>query len=117
MEIKITLRNEKEIMRYLETRPQKMKEELNRAVKKSVFAIERQTKIYAPVRTGRLRSSVRSRSYDLKGEVGVGVRYAIFVELGTRYFGGRYFLTRAIKTMTRAIQSFFKTAVKNTLKK
>lgn len=55
----------------------------------------------APVRTGRLRESIRSAPATVEatrivGEFGsYGVPYAIFVEIGTRKMAGQFYIRRA----------------------
>lgn len=58
-----------------------------RLVKQATFLAERQAKINAPVKTGRLRSSVSSRfrklgQYAYEGRVSANVKYAAAVEYG-----------------------------------
>lgn len=117
MEIKIQLQNADEIMRFLEERPEKTREEINNAIKKSVFAVWQETRIKSPVKTGLMRASIRTKEYELKGEVGVGVKYAIYVHEGTRYMKGRPFLADAVRSMELAIQRFFKEAITNVITK
>lgn len=56
--------------------------------------------LYAPkhgVDTGRLRNSI-SHSEDMKEEavyIGTNVKYAKFIELGTKNFGGLHYLQKA----------------------
>lgn len=51
----------------------------------------------APVRTGRLISSIYSQIiYKWVVKVACMVPYALFQEFGTRYIQARYFLTRAL---------------------
>ena len=59
--------------------------------------VVRRAQELAPVRTGRLISSIYSRIiYKWVVKVACMVPYAIFQELGTRYIQARYFLTRAL---------------------
>lgn len=50
----------------------------------------------APVRTGRLRSSISHKTQGNTTYIGTNVEYAIYVELGTSRMSPRYFLTNAI---------------------
>jgi len=50
-----------------------------------------------PVRTGRLRDSIYSKIEDWTLKVGATAPYAYWVELGSRYMRGFYFLTEAIQ--------------------
>jgi HK97 gp10 family phage protein len=59
--------------------------------------VVRRAQELAPVRTGRLISSIYSQIiYKWVVKVACMVPYAIFQELGTRYIQARYFLTRAL---------------------
>lgn len=53
---------------------------------------------FAPIRTGRLMQSITVQLiYKWVVKVAcIGVNYAMFQELGTRYISPKYFLTRAI---------------------
>jgi HK97 gp10 family phage protein len=51
----------------------------------------------APMRTGRLRSSIFSRVREWMLVIGATAPYALFVEFGTRYMQARRFLWRAIQ--------------------
>jgi HK97 gp10 family phage protein len=63
--------------------------------------VENLAKVFCPVDTGRLRSSITHEVGtdgvgDVIGRVGSDVEYAIFQELGTRYMGARAFLRNAL---------------------
>ena len=49
-----------------------------------------------PVDTGRLKNSENFKVADKSIHVGTDVEYAIYQELGTRYFGGKHFLKNAV---------------------
>jgi HK97 gp10 family phage protein len=51
----------------------------------------------APMRTGRLRSSIFSRVREWMLKVGATAPYTWFVEFGTRYMQARKFLWRALQ--------------------
>lgn len=51
----------------------------------------------APIRTGRLRSSIYAKIQEWVAEIGAEAAYALFVELGTRYALARPFLFPALK--------------------
>lgn len=74
-----------------------IRRELEVEVARTTFAAERQAKIYAPVKTGLLRSSGRAIIKGLEGKVSFSAHYAVFQEFGTRFMRGRFFLTRAIE--------------------
>jgi len=114
-EIKIEIKNVRQIRDFLKSRPAKTKKELNKAIEKTVILIERGTKQRSPVDTGRMRSSVQRREFrrTLAGEVFVGVRYAIFVHEGTRFMQGRPFMGDAVRASEVRIQGFFIEAMGN----
>jgi len=51
----------------------------------------------APVRTGRLRSSIYAKIQEWVAEIGAEATYAMFVEFGTRYMHARPYLYPAIQ--------------------
>lgn len=53
------------------------------AVRKSISDIEGTAKMFCPVDTGNLRSSISSTVIGLSGETGPTAEYGIWVELGT----------------------------------
>ena len=59
--------------------------------------VKASAKQLAPVRTGRLRSSIYARVHGWVVEVGAESSYALFVELGTRYMRARPYLSPAIQ--------------------
>lgn len=95
--------------------PVRMAKSLNKAIQKSIFAIERQSKINSPVLTGRLRASHETSFGALRGEVGPTVDYAIYVHEGTRFMRGRPFLFNAVEQEERAVQGYFVDAVREVL--
>jgi len=66
-----------------------IEKEIDRALRKSLFVVEREVKSRTPVTTGRLRDSIGGAEgwRWVKGRVasiGTNVRYAIYVEEGTK---------------------------------
>lgn len=86
---------------------------LNRGMQRQIYhqlhrlgsLIKNLAKQLAPVRTGRLRSSIYSKVKDWILIVGARVPYACYVEFGTRYIRPRHFLTRAIETYLPQLQT------------
>lgn len=88
-QIKITIKNLKEIKSAFHKAPLKMTEELNRAIKTVILKIEGDAKKLAPVNKqsggGNLRQSINSHMTGIaSGLVEVGVNYAAAVHEGTR---------------------------------
>ena len=62
-----------------------------------VADIKALAKQLAPVRTGRLRSSIYAKISEWVAEIGAEATYALFVELGTRYMQAQPYLYPAIQ--------------------
>jgi HK97 gp10 family phage protein len=83
-----------ERMRRLDDATQKYVQD---ALNQTGQLVVRRAQELAPIRTGRLISSIYSQIiYKWVVKVACMVPYAIFQELGTRYIQARYFLTRAL---------------------
>lgn len=95
--------------------PVLMTRELNKAIKTSIFAIERDSKINTPVDTGRLRSSHQTMFSSLRGVLEPTAEYAIYVHEGTRYMRARPFLLRAVESNQDKVDRYFTDAVQNVL--
>lgn len=114
-EYRIEIKNLRQIKDAFGKAPKRMTKALNEAIQKSIFTIERQSKINTPVRTGFLRASHQSIFSNLRGETGPTASYSVFVHEGTRFMRPRPFLMEAVKTSDRQVQDFFKQAVQDTL--
>ena len=118
MEISIRIENIEEVQRFLESRPRRTREELDRAVKKTALLVQGEAKRRTPVDTGRLKTSIKSKTFKskLSGEVFTAVRYAIPVHENLRArhtVGEAKYLERAAKQSVPRINKFFKDAIKN----
>ena len=88
-EISIEIRGLRETQREMERIVRDLRGEpyLN-AMRRATLLVQRSAKIKAPVDTGRLRASitpeVRAQGNLITGVVGSNVKYAAFVELGTK---------------------------------
>lgn len=121
MEISIRIENIEEVERFLKSRPKKTREELNRAVQKTALLVTGEAKRRTPVDTGRLKTSIRSKTFKSKlaGEVFTAVRYAIPVHENLRArhkVGEAKYLERAAKQSVPRINGFFKKAISDILK-
>lgn len=70
----------------------------NTAARVAAEAIGTTARARAPRRTGRLRASITVRSEAMGASVGTSLRYAPFVNYGTRHVAARPFLTGATET-------------------
>lgn len=85
---------------YASTLAKKAKdiEKVDVVVKRNAFRVERHARLFAPVKSGVLRSSIHTlRLKEGVYAVADGVDYGIFQEMGTAFFKGQFFLTRAMK--------------------
>lgn len=114
--IAIKITNLREIRQAFIIAPMQMTRQLNIAIQKSAFTIQRQSMINTPVLTGRLRSSTSSQFSNLRGVVGTHTTYDVYVHEGTRYMKGRPYLRDAVESNESIIQQFFHTAVNNVLR-
>lgn len=116
-EIKIEIKNIREIKRAFAMSPRLMASELNIAIREAVLTIGRQSRQNTPVDTGRLRASTYERFSNLKGEIGTNTEYDVFVHSGTRFMRARPYLLNAVNSSDQAVQRFFTSAVQRTLDK
>lgn len=113
--ISVKIKNLPEIKAAFRKSPTLMARNLNDAIKKSIFAIQRESMLRTPVDTGRLRASHFTRFSSLYGEVGPTAFYAIYVHEGTRYMRGRPFLKNAVSSQEQRVQKLFVESVQKTL--
>lgn len=113
MNVNIKIKNTAEIRAAFLFAPQAMKREMDRALKKSAFQLQRQSQINTPVLTGRLRASHQTTYGPGWAKISPTANYAIFVHEGTRYMPGRPFLEEAVESETQQIDDYFTEAVKN----
>lgn len=78
-----------------------MKLESAHEIEKLGHDVANRAKVYAPVDTGRLRSSIAIQGKGTDGngsfvDVGTRVKYAAFVEFGTRYMNPQPFMRPAL---------------------
>ena len=102
---------------------------LQKAIVKSIFTVERQTVPITPIDTGALRESIPlgRKIEPLRGEIGPTVPYAIFVHEGTSKWPlsvppknphtVRQFLKVGFERSIVAIEAFFNKAIKDSLNK
>lgn len=109
--ISITISNLPQIQAAFAKAPRLMAQQLNRAIAKTLFNIQRKSMYRTPVDTGRLRASTSVQLYNLKGEVGTHTEYDVYVHDGTRYMRARPYLTQAVDAADPQTQKFFTDAV------
>lgn len=78
---------------YFKSAPKRVKQELDRASKRSALRVQREARQQAPVDTGRLRSSIALKLLSFGAEIWPKAKYGLWVHEGTgvhaRNGGGR----------------------------
>lgn len=116
MNVQMRITNQREIMKAFGLAPTLMAKNLAKAMRGSLFDVQRASMRITPVATGFLRGSHRTQFISpLKGEVQVLADYAEFVHDGTRYMSARPFLADAAEMESGFVTAEFEKAVQDTL--
>jgi len=96
MSVEISVQGADELESWLETLPDNLEEKVRDKMQEIVEDATEQARSEAPVRTGRLRSSIGwmwrlEEGYKIFAEA----PYAVYQEFGTRYIQAKLFMTRA----------------------
>lgn len=83
-------------------------EEVQRQVIESTIRIESDAKQFAPVDTGRLRSSIKREIRDEAGRVYTDVEYAPYVEFGTSSTPAQPYMQPAVEAERKRIPKEFR---------
>ena len=106
------------IGRGLRAAPGIIQEELGKAVTELAFVIEGHAKKLCPVDTGLLRSSILPVVESwAEAYVGTNVKYAIFVEYGTRKTKAQPYLEPAFLEGKRRAKGIFDRAIKRAMRR
>ena len=94
--------------------------ELASAIEEAAGLVEARAKDLCPVRTGRLRDSIRAAVAEIAGdvlraEVGTDVPYAAAVEMGTRRAAAQPFLLPALEACREEVQRIVRAAVRRVI--
>ena len=106
-----------EFNKNLNKAPKQLEDNLDTAIKKSIATISRNAKLKTPVRTGQLVKGYRTKFGSLEGVLANIVKYAPYVEYGTRSFTGRFFLAKGMQNSVSSIQKFFEKALNDVMVK
>ena len=95
----------KELEKWLKDEAEDLQEVLYEAVKHYTTEMAKQAKLLCPVKTGYLKRSISYRFYQngeyYTGEVEVGADYGIYVEFGTPFQDGKFFLNTAFNKQSQ----------------
>ena len=90
------------LSKYVEETTKRLDSACEKAVKDTCEDIQRMAK---PVRSGKLRNSIKTKVEGMKGEVYSDVSYAGYVENGTRKMRARPFLRPAYDACIKELMS------------
>lgn len=117
--IKIKIKGLDQLAKNLKKYPRESAKNIQEAITKSIFMIERKAKPKTPVDTGRLRAGYRHSFGLLKGTLFNPVNYAFKQHEGNfrHKTGERKFLEKAFIQSSGQINKFFEEALEKTIKK
>lgn len=104
-----------DLTEFDETKPKIMKA-IKKGLKKAGLIIERDAKIFAPVRTSRLRSSIHTTQEGFKAIIQDNVHYGIHQEYGTRFMKAHPFMKPSVNKNILAISRAIVNEVKRVLR-
>lgn len=87
-----------------------LKADQRRRMRDALFVVEKKAKRRCPKKTSRLAGSIHSLLLPIdqvRGRVGTNVFYAIYVELGTKYFSGFFYLRGGLRESYPEIRNIF----------
>ena len=90
MQIRVEIKNLKEVQAALAKSPQIVSKHINKAINRSILDIRNESMSTTPVDTGRLRGSYQTKFGQLRGELYPSAKYAYFVHEGHRQEVGRF---------------------------
>lgn len=102
-----------EFQRNLKRAGADVEKQLDVAISKSISLISRNAKTRTPVRSGNLLKGYRTKYGKLEGVLANIVKYAPYVEYGTRRFAGRFYLKKGLDNSMGGIKDYFSKALKN----
>ena len=94
----------------------KIQKAIGTGLDKAGFQIERDAKIFSPVRTGRLRASINKFRTKLMLRVQDNVHYGIYQEFGTRKMNAHPFMKPSLIKNIPKIKSFIIQEIRKVLR-
>ena len=122
MEIKIRIKPDvDQLVKRFEGFENILLQNLREAIWGYALLIERGAKMFSPVRTGRMRSSIginmRIADAGLSATVAPNVEYAFFVHEGTRYMKGRPFMEWGLNAYRREGEQLINNKINDAINK
>jgi len=115
MNVDVRIENIDKIKSGLNSSPLVFAKHVNKAIKQSIMAVERNTKPKTPVDTGYLRLAQVPYFYPLVGIYEPVAEYAIFVHEGTKFMKARPFLQQGLDDSRQYIRLAFEKALNDSL--
>ncbi|MCP8307958.1 MAG: HK97 gp10 family phage protein [archaeon] len=112
MSLSLELRGWEEFRRFLRDFPSRVKIAIEEASEEASKLIAQSAKRKAPVRTGKLRDSIRASSFMVEARV----PYAAYVEFGTRKMEAQPFLRPAIEESIPKVRNIFRTKIEDMIR-
>jgi len=97
VEITITVENAEKLQQALRRLDDAVQRDIQEQLERWALEVCEHARALAPVRTGRLRSSIYAKTGGWTAEVGASAEYAVYVEFGTRHMQAKPFLHPAIE--------------------
>jgi len=114
--VQLKVRGISRLERNLKVINERLNKDIQQGLKQSSNIIIKEAKRIVPVKTGRLRKSIKGRIKPRSLRVGSDVEYAPFVELGTRFQRAQAFLLPALQHSRLKIQRVFQKILGKTIK-
>ncbi|MEM0095037.1 MAG: HK97 gp10 family phage protein [Candidatus Bathyarchaeia archaeon] len=97
VEITITVEGAENLQQALQRLGDAAQRNIQEHLERWAMEVREYARALAPVRTGRLRNSIYTRTSGWTVEVGASAEYAIYVEFGTRHMQAKPFLRPAVE--------------------
>lgn len=105
-----------DLNKYLDKAPENTRRAVERIIARAPVLTQRFAKLYSPVDTGRLRSSIYTDARAYYSVVSTNVDYAVFVHEGTRHMSATPFMTDALGTAESEIDAMIDAEIGNAIK-
>jgi len=116
IELGMNVEGVENVQMLLERLPELMHTAVMRALNRVGADIHMNARQMCPVKTGYLRDSIYHRVQDWILTVGAEAEYATYVEFGSRYIQGRYFLTEAFHLNLPKLESVLGWAIDDAIR-
>lgn len=99
--------------KFLKDAPEKIERIMQNVIYKGAFLIERESKMRAPVDTGRLRASISTDIRPMTATISTNTNYAVYVHDGTRYIKSNPFMKDGAASADQQIGAIIEDEIKS----